>query len=218
MAITAVRTRPAGTDRIDIGGEACRGAASNGLHQMMSCAEAISDQRGFSSGGFTALVSIGGVPDMTRVGPYCAEHRQDFACRVTRERHINVPAPPPAAAWVHDARIKAAVVAAPALSFTFTPTGLSAVSVPVQFWRAEEDEILPHPNYAQAVYEALPRKPDYHVVPNAGHFAFVPPCSEALAQRAPDICRDAPDFDRTAFHERFNAAVVAFFKAQLPRG
>jgi predicted dienelactone hydrolase len=173
---------------------------------------------GFSSGGFTALVSIGGVPDMTRVGPYCAEHRQDFACRVTRERHIDVPAPPPATAWVHDARIKAAVVAAPALSFTFTPTGLSAVSVPVQLWRAEEDEILPHPNYAQAVYEALPTKPDYHVVPNAGHFAFVPPCSEALAQRAPDICRDAPDFDRAAFHEKFNAAVVAFFKARLPRG
>lgn len=103
---------------------------------------------------------------------------------MTLERHIDVPAPPTAATWVHDARIKAAVVAAPALGFTFTPAGLSAVSVPVQLWRAEEDEILPHPNYAQAVYEALPRKPDYHVVPNAGHFAFVPPYSEALAQRA----------------------------------
>jgi predicted dienelactone hydrolase len=173
---------------------------------------------GFSSGGFTALALIGGVPDMSRVGPYCAEHPQDFGCRVTRDRHIVVPSPPPASAWIHDSRIKAAVVAAPALAFTFIPDGLSAISVPVQLWRAGDDEILPNPNYAQAVYEAMPIKPDYHVVPNAGHFAFIPPCSEALAQRAPEVCRDAPNFDRVAFHDKFNAAVVGFFKAQLVGG
>ena len=170
---------------------------------------------GFSLGGFTALVLIGAVPDMARIGPYCAEHPQDFACSVTRERHLDVPTPT-AETWLHDARIKAAVIAAPALGFTFTPAGLSAVSVPVQLWRAEEDEILPHPNYAQAVYEALPRKPDYHVVPNARHLAFLAPCSETLAKKAPEVCRDEPDFDRAAFHEKFNAAVVAFFETQLP--
>jgi predicted dienelactone hydrolase len=129
-----------------------------------------------------------------------------------------VPPPPPPSAWIHDPRIKAAVVAAPALAFTFVPDGLSAISVPVQLWRPEDDEVLPHPNYAQAVYDAMPTKPDYHVVPNAGHFAFIPPCSEALAQRAPEVCRDAPNFDRGAFHEKFNAAVVAFFQAQLAGG
>jgi predicted dienelactone hydrolase len=92
------------------------------------------------------------------------------------------------------------------------------VTVPVQLWRPAEDQILPQPNYAQAVYEALPQKPEYHVVPNAGHFVFIAPCSEALAQRAPDVCRDAPDFDRAAFHEEFNAAMIAFFKAQLAGG
>jgi predicted dienelactone hydrolase len=117
-----------------------------------------------------------------------------------------------------NSRIKAAVVAAPALAFTFVPDGLSAISVPVQLWRAGDDEILPNPNYAQAVYEAMPTKPDYHVVPNAGHFAFIPPCSGALAQRAPEVCRDAPNFDRVAFHQKFDAAVVAFFKAQLAGG
>jgi predicted dienelactone hydrolase len=53
-------------------------------------------------------------------------------------------------------------------------------------------------------------------VANAGHFAFLAPCSAALAQIAPEICRAAPDFDRTAFHREFNAAVVAFFNRYLP--
>jgi predicted dienelactone hydrolase len=31
----------------------------------------------------------------------------------------------------------------------------------------------------------------------------------------PAICRDAPGFDRAAWHRDFNAAVVAFFKTAL---
>jgi predicted dienelactone hydrolase len=41
-----------------------------------------------------------------------------------------------------------AVVAAPALGFTFSPDGLKNVTVPVQLWRAEDDVIVPHPRYA----------------------------------------------------------------------
>jgi predicted dienelactone hydrolase len=73
---------------------------------------------GFSSGGFTALVSVGAVPDMARLGPHCTAHRQDFACRVIGERRVDPPANSPPSAWIHDVRIKAAVVAAPALSLT----------------------------------------------------------------------------------------------------
>jgi predicted dienelactone hydrolase len=54
------------------------------------------------------------------------------------------------------------------------------------------------------------------VVPNAGHFAFLAPCTPALAAAAPEICRDPAGFDRAAFHREFNPAVVAFFKAKLP--
>lgn len=48
---------------------------------------------------------------------------------------------------------------------------------PVQLWRADNDVILPHPRYAEAVRLALPETPDHHVVPNAGHFDFLVPCS-----------------------------------------
>jgi predicted dienelactone hydrolase len=82
-------------------------------------------------------------------------------------------------------------------------------------WRGDSDEILPHPNYAQTVYDRLTVKPKHYVVPNAGHFAFLAPCSQSMAIRVPDICKDPPGFDRAAFHREFNAAMVVFFKQKL---
>jgi predicted dienelactone hydrolase len=172
---------------------------------------------GFSAGGFTALVAIGGTPDLTTVAPYCAAHPDEWTCRMLKERNVKVSAAPATMPnWVHDLRIAAAVIAAPAVGYAFSPEGLSGIKVPIQLWRGDSDEILPHPNYAQAVYDRLPAKPEYLVVPNAGHFAFLAPCTPALVGIAPDICRDPAGFDRTAFHREFNPAVVAFFKAKLP--
>jgi len=171
---------------------------------------------GFSAGGFTALVTIGGTPDLSTVAPYCTAHPDEWSCRMIKERNISVSANTPAPDWVHDPRIAAAVIASPAVGYAFSAKSLSAVTVPIQLWRGDSDEILPHPNYAQAVYDRLAVKPEYHVVPNAGHFAFLAPCTPSLAARVPEICHDPEHFDRTAFHREFNPAVVAFFKAKLP--
>ena len=169
---------------------------------------------GFSSGGFTALVDIGGVADFSTIGPVCREHPTDFACElIARSGAAAVPLPQAGSA--QDARIKAAVVVAPALGFTFSRSGLENVKVPVQLWRAEDDTVLPHPRYAEAVRLGLPEAPDYRVVPLAGHFDFLVPCSDALAAMAPVICRSAAGFDRAAFHRSFDAAVVGFFDRTL---
>lgn len=163
---------------------------------------------GHSIGGFVALVTVGGAPDLGRVPAYCRQHR-DLLCGMPTDTSV------PVSAWQRDARIRAAVLAAPTLGFTFSPGALASVTVPIQLWRAANDEITPHPHHAQAVYDALPAAPEYMVVPDAGHFAFIR-CTPAMAKRAPAMCRDAPGFDRAAFHRKFDLAVVAFFKAQLP--
>jgi predicted dienelactone hydrolase len=174
---------------------------------------------GFSAGGFTTLVSIGGVPDFARIGPVCRQYPGDFACQLIAKSGGNLAAPPTSTtARAADPRIKAAVVAAPALGFTFSPDGLNTVKMPVQLWRAENDVLVPHPRYAEAVRLALPQAPDYHVVANAGHYDFLVPCGTALASMVPAICTSAAGFDRAAFHASFNAAVVNFLVKALRAG
>jgi predicted dienelactone hydrolase len=176
---------------------------------------------GFSAGGFTALVSLGAKPDLARIGPHCREHPEDWVCQFVRGRPESAasgaPATTPPPAWIHDARLKAGVVAAPAVGFTFAGDALKGVNAPIQLWRAAEDRILPHPWHAEVVRTGLPNPPDYRVVPNAGHFAFLAPCSPALAAQVPPICTDAPGFDRMAFHAEFNNAAIAFFSERLGR-
>jgi predicted dienelactone hydrolase len=164
---------------------------------------------GFSAGGFTVLAAAGGKPDLSRIGDHCGAHPDFFDCMLIKSH------PRGAVSWsnVMDQRIKAIVVAAPALGFTFDKAGLAAVTVPVQLWRADDDHILPAPFYADAVRSALPGAVEFHEVQGAGHFDFLAPCAKGAPALV--ICASAPGFDRIAFHERFNAEIVGFFQKKL---
>jgi predicted dienelactone hydrolase len=175
---------------------------------------------GFSAGGFTALISIGGVPDIDLQDAHRRAHPDYYDAQLYNRASDQAKAElvrskPAASIWAHEPRIKAAVVAAPAVGYAFGREGLKDVTVPVQLWRAAEDHILPHPDYAEAVRIALPSPPEYHVVENADHFDFLAPCTDLLRQVAPVICVSRPGFDRVAFHQSFNAEVVRFFKQTL---
>ena len=127
---------------------------------------------GFSAGGFTVLPRPG-------AGPICRS-----SARIARPTPISSMRPgrrawrkravQSAMHWQADARIKAVVAAAPALGFAFDRAGLAGVHMPVQLWAAGDDHILPAPFYADAVRSALPRTPEFHVEPGAGHFDFSP--------------------------------------------
>src|SRR3984957_13892892 len=84
---------------------------------------------GFSAGGFTTLVAIGGTPDMRTVAPNCAAHPDEWACRMLREHKVDLSAngARPDVNWVHDPRIVAAVIAAPAVGYAFSSEALAAV-------------------------------------------------------------------------------------------
>ncbi|CEF40044.1 hypothetical protein ASN_630 [Acetobacter senegalensis] len=161
---------------------------------------------GFSSGGFTVLAAAGAQPDFARVAAHCNQHPEYYDCQLIRHH----PGPLPTWSDSHDPRIKAIVVAAPALGYTFGREGLRDVTIAVQLWRADDDHILPAPLYADAVQADLPHTPEFHSVPGAGHFDFLAPCAVSTP-----ICQSAPDFNRIAFHRDFNANVVTFFTRAL---
>ena len=164
---------------------------------------------GFSAGATTALIAIGGVPDLGRIATHCAAQRE-FVCNLIRAEAA-APGPAPSS-WTHDRRIAAAVIAAPGLGFIFEPAGLSNVRAPVQLWAGAEDQIVPYGTNAGIVRRLLPRAPDFHHVAGAGHFAFLMPCG---ALNLPEICQDREGFDRVAFHGELNRSVTAFFRAHL---
>ena len=175
---------------------------------------------GFSSGGFTGLVAIGGVPNFSGERAHCQAHPDYFDCGVVRAApsgHVERIMAIPASDWAaeRDPRIKAAVIAAPALGYTFGREGLKDISVPIQLWRAQNDHILPNPEYAEAVRASLPRPAEYHVVANADHYDFLSPCNAQAMKTNADICTSAPGFDRAAFHAEFDAQVVRFFEQTL---
>jgi predicted dienelactone hydrolase len=88
----------------------------------------------------------------------------------------------------------------------------AAVKVLVQLWVSERGDYPVTPESVAAVDRNLPAKHEYHVVPNAWHADFG--LCQAFLKDDPG-CKDAPGFDRVAFHKQFNADVLAFFRTYL---
>lgn len=162
---------------------------------------------GFSRGGYTGLVAVGAEPDF-RVGlSLCPTGSALPMCQQIRRNEQ--PQPPR-----RDSRIEAAVIVDP-LSF-FTADGLKPVDVPIQLWASSHGGDGVTPESVEAVRRHLPSPPDWRMPANTVHFSYLAPCSPAMAQAVPEICTDRPGFDRAAFHQSFNAEVLAFFRTHLP--
>jgi len=162
---------------------------------------------GFSRGGYTGLVLVGAKPDWATAAALCEQSSSRICGQIRAKEYPEQP-------LTHDPRIKAAVIADP-LALWFTADSLQEIKVPIQLWASElgGDGVIPH--MVAAVDSGLPIKHEYHVVPNSGHFAFLAPCPPGLVKARPELCTDAPGFDRRAFHQQFDAEVLAFFRARL---
>ena len=162
---------------------------------------------GFSAGAFPTLTPIGGVPDLSLVAAHCAR-TPEFACQFW-EPGTEAPKPE---SFEHDARVKAAVIAAPGLGFAFIPNGLSNVAIPVEIWSGALDKNVPTSSNASPIQAALGARAELRVVDGASHFSFLVPCG-LIGPRL--LCSDAERFDRKRFHQSFNQEVVRFFHAKL---
>jgi len=168
---------------------------------------------GFSAGGFTVLTAVGGRPDLRLISSHCATH-PEFVCDVLRAGNSALVRDNAETVDVFaaDKRIRAVVLAAPGLGFTFAKGGLSNVAVPVQLWTGEKDRVTPYASNAAIIRGELGEHVEAHSVPHAGHLSFLAPCR---LLRPPALCRDEDGFDRAEFHRRMNADVVDFFNRAL---
>jgi predicted dienelactone hydrolase len=161
---------------------------------------------GFSRGGYTGLAVLGADADWANATEYCGPSPAR-GCQQIRDRDF------PAGPITHDPRIKAAVIVDP-LTVFFTPKNLAPIKAPVQLWASELGGEGVFLRDIAPLDANLSGPHEFHVVRNAGHFAFFL-CPPLLAQAAPDICTDRSGFDRAAFHKEFNASVIAFLRDKL---
>ena len=115
---------------------------------------------------------------------------------------------------MHDARIKAAVIADPP-TLVFSKSSYTDVKIPLQLWASARGGDGVFPQYVAELDKDLPAPHEYRVVANSAHFAFIAPCPPEMAAAVPEICVDAAGFDRVAFHKELNAAMLAFFAKHL---
>jgi predicted dienelactone hydrolase len=184
---------------------------------------------GFSNGGYTSLLLVGAVPQFVRFIGYCEAHADDpnvcdhvkqmvaqLAKQGLTARQYLTAMQGEHQKWgnMDDPRIKAAFVMAP-LSLIFDKAGLASINRPVFLYYGQDDEVL-RPKYnVLHIAPLINTLVGIKMIPKAGHYVFLAPCSPQLTKEAPEICRDPPGVDRVKAHAQINADALAFFRKTL---
>jgi predicted dienelactone hydrolase len=151
---------------------------------------------GHSMGGYTALAMAGGRPSSF---PNESPDGQARAIPV-----------------VHDPRVRALVLLAPASPWFMAEGALAGVEIPILMRTAEHDEhtLAMH---AEIILRGVPHpgRIDHRVVPNAGHFSFQSPFPPAMTRPEFPPSQDPAGFDRAAFQPVLHAEILAFLRASL---
>jgi predicted dienelactone hydrolase len=151
---------------------------------------------GHSMGGYTALAMAGGRPSSF---PNESPDGQARAIPV-----------------VHDPRVRALVLLAPASPWFMAEGALAGVEIPILMRTAERDEHTPA-MHAEIILGGVPHpgRIDHRVVPNAGHFSFQSPFPPAMTRPEFPPSQDPAGFDRAAFQPVLHAEILAFLRASL---
>jgi predicted dienelactone hydrolase len=168
---------------------------------------------GFSTGAYTALLTVGAKPNFALIPAYAKAVPNDPASQVLMSPTAQRRRPGFEAAA--DPRVRAAYLMAPLYGFLFDKAGLANIKVPIRLYRAGKD-ILNHEPYAiDNLVKNLPTPPDIAVAEGMGHYVFFTPCEAELLAAVPFICQDEQGVDRVAFHDKLNADMLAFFRRTL---
>lgn len=184
---------------------------------------------GFSAGGYTALMLVGAVPHFDRIIGFCKSHPDnENVCTPAREMKATLAKRGMSAMqyltdiqdqlhrWgdTDDPRVKSAFAMSP-WSMVFDKSGLASVNRPVYLYDGADDQFQPIKYNILHAAPLIKTLVGIKLIPGAGHFVFLAPCSAKLAKLAPRICADPMGVNRVAVHRQINADALAFFRGTL---
>jgi predicted dienelactone hydrolase len=168
---------------------------------------------GFSKGGYTILTALGAEPRIDQPRDHCRDHPDDAFCGHPSTQGHPPPEPRPLSGLA-DARIRSAVLLAPATGW-HDDVALSSITVPLLIYYAEHDEQLSEPYHALRLQHCLAGRPAVIRIAGAGHYAFMAPFDDAAKTAVGAVAFDPPGFDRCAFHDRLNREIITHFTETL---
>lgn len=183
-------------------------------------------EAGLSAGGYTALMNVGAVPKFRRFTAYCRKNPQNAQiCLPLQKLQSEGTLKARIAALqgdVHkwgnpdDPRIKAAFVMAP-LGLVFDKAGLAHINRPVFLYDGQNDEVVLLKYNTLHIAPLIKTLVGIKIIPNAGHYVFLGPCSKQLAKEnlAEPICKVPPGVNRAKVIAQVNADALAFFRGTL---
>ena len=167
---------------------------------------------GHSAGGYTVLALAGGLPDLSRIAAHCNADADDpIFCGMASKIAGGTPVDP--SAVLRDARVRAVAAMAP-LGVMFTASSLASVRIPVSVYGSEKDTWLPPRHHAGWASRNIPGA-DFHLVANAGHFAYADTPGMAIPTPDGDVGANPAGFDRAAFLGQLSSELVQFFDRTL---
>jgi predicted dienelactone hydrolase len=170
---------------------------------------------GHSSGGFTVLQLAGARFRPQDVVAYCSRPDVGPDCALIVGVDLkDVPDLVEATRSYRDRRVRAVMALAPALGRGVTAKSLRQITIPVEIAAPLADEIAPLKWNAARYAHLIPRAKRTGV-PGAGHFVFMPVCSDAGRFLAAQVCVDPPSVDRAAVHAETVERALAFFGRTL---
>ena len=114
-----------------------------------------------------------------------------------------------------DTRVRAVMALAP-MGVAFSASSLASITVPIAIYAGEKDTFLVPRFHAQWVMQDVRgANTTMHLVPNAGHYAFMNTPTMDLPSPDGSVARDPQGFDRAAFLDRLAQDSVAFFDKNL---
>jgi predicted dienelactone hydrolase len=101
------------------------------------------------------------------------------------------------------------------LSLVFDKAGLASVDRPVFLYYGQDDPVLIPKYNVLHIAPLIKTLTGIRMIPKAGHYVFLSPCSPQLAKDNPGICKDPPGVDRVAVHHQIDADALTFFRKTL---
>jgi predicted dienelactone hydrolase len=181
---------------------------------------------GFSLGGFTSLLEVGARSDFAQLRAFCAGPDRDAICNQQLEyphpMQTDATAAEPAMSPLiarehddlHDPRVRAAFLIAPAAIEGLDFASIRRIKAPVAIALGGADPIAPPKTNGELAAKLVPGA-TIDVLPNVGHYDFLSECGAAGFTYAKPYCTDLPGVSRSATHERVERDAVAFFDSHL---